>query len=213
MESIDIKGYKREETGKQKSKILRLEAKVPCVLYGGKEKIHFYIPMAYIKALVYTPNVYFVNIEIDNKKYKTILQEIQFHPVSEVVLHMDFLEIFEDKEIKIMIPIVFEGEAPGVIKGGLLTKSVRKLQIKGLPKNIPNKISVNVSNLNLGNTAKVKDIKTENYEIIMPPQMPVAAVIVPRALKSKQTASSEEEVAVVAEEITANNNGNNKGGK
>ncbi len=207
MESIDIKGYKREKTGKQNSKVLRLEAKVPCVLYGGKEKIHFYINMAYIKALVYTPNVYFINIEIDNKKYKTILQEIQFHPVSELVLHMDFLEIFEDKEIKIMVPIVFEGESPGVIKGGLLTKSIRKLQIKGLPKNIPDKISVNVSNLDLGNTAKVKDIKTENFEITMPPQMPIAAVIIPRALKSKQTASSE--TVVAAGETAGNNNGNN----
>ena len=193
MENIDIKGYKREEIGKQSSKRLRLEAKVPCVLYGGKEKLHFYIPMAYLKNLVYTPNVYFINIEIGSKKYKAILQDVQFHPVSELVLHMDFLEIFEDKEIKMMIPIICRGESPGVIKGGLLTKSIRKLRVKGLPKNIPSKIPVDVSKLELGDTAKIKDIKAENYEILMPKQIPVAQVVVPRALKSKQTAATTEQ--------------------
>lgn len=211
MNTLDIKGYKRENTGKQNSKRLRFDAKVPCVLYGGKERIHFYVPMAYLKNLIYTPNVYFVNIEIGEKTYKTILQDIQFHPVSELVLHMDFLEVFDDKKIKVMIPIVFKGQAPGVIKGGLLTKSIRKLQIKGLPKDIPNKIPVDVSNLDLGNTAKIRDIKTENYEITMSQQMPVAAVIVPRALKSKQT--SEEEGEVVAESANGSNGNNNNGAK
>ncbi|MCP3659091.1 MAG: 50S ribosomal protein L25/general stress protein Ctc [Bacteroidetes bacterium] len=206
MENIDIKGYERKEIGKQLSKRLRLEAKVPCVMYGGKEKLHFYIPMAYLKDLVYTPNVYFINLEIGNKTYKTILQDIQFHPVSELVLHIDFLEISDDKEIKMMIPIVFRGESPGIIKGGLLTKSIRKLRVKGLPENIPSKIPVDVSTLELGNTAKIKDIKIENYEILMPKQIPVAQVVVPRALKSKQTAASSEEPV----EQSANGNDNDK---
>ncbi len=194
MESINIKGYKREATGKQSSKTLRKDAKTPCVLYGGKDKVHFYMPMAYLKDIIYTPKVSFINIDVDGKTYKTILQDVQFHPVSEVVLHMDFLEIFEDKKIKVMIPMAFKGESPGVLKGGLLTKSIKKIPIQGLPKDIPNKIEVDVSKIELGATAKVKDIKVKNYEILMPGHSPVASVIVPRALKSKGIEEEEEEV-------------------
>ncbi len=191
MENIEIKGFKRKEIGKQNSKQLRRSANVPCALYGGKEQIHLFIPMSYINDFLYTPNIYFINIDFEGKKYKTILQDIQFHPVSDMVMHIDFLEIFEDKEIKIMVPTVFEGESIGISNGGMLIKKVRKLKIKGLPKNIPSKIPINISNLDLGDSSKVRDIKTGEYKIIMPPNTPTAAVVVPRVLRSKQDEGEE----------------------
>ncbi len=202
MDSINIKGYKRESMGKQSSKTLRRDAKTPCVLYGGKDRIHFYVPMAYLKDIIYTPKVNFINIDVDGKTYRTILQDVQFHPVSEVVVHMDFLEVFEDKKIKVMIPMAFKGESPGVLKGGLLTKNIKKIPILSLPKDIPNKIEVDISKIELGSTAKVKDIEAGNYEILMPKQSPVAAVIVPRALKSKGVEEEEKEVVVKEEKST-----------
>lgn len=190
MEIIEILGYKRANLGKAESKKLRINAQVPGVLYGGQEQIHFYVPMVLLRDLIYTPNAYFVDLNIEGVVYRCILQEIQFHPVSEMILHVDFLQIFDDKKIKMEIPVAFVGKAIGVAKGGVLSKKQRKLAVFGYPKHIPSIIDVDVSNLDLGNISRVHQIQTEGFTILALPSTPVASIEIPRALRS---AASKEE--------------------
>lgn len=184
MKTIEIIGYKRANLGKQEAKQLRRAAHAPCVLYGGKEQIHFYTPMALLKDLVYTPDAHFVHLNIESKAYQCILQDIQFHPVSEMILHVDFLQIFASKQVKMPIPTMIKGQAPGVTKGGNLAKKLRKLPVLAYPKDMPEHIEVDVSALDLGQMVRVRDIKTKHYTILALPGMPVASVEIPRALRS-----------------------------
>ncbi|WP_339044076.1 50S ribosomal protein L25/general stress protein Ctc [Cardinium endosymbiont of Tipula unca] len=190
MEVIEILGYKRANLGKAESKKLRINAQVPGVLYGGKEQIHFYVPMVLLRDLVYTPNAHFVDLNIEGAVYRCILQEIQFHPVSEMMLHVDFLQIFDDKKIKMEVPIAFVGKAIGVAKGGVLSKKQRKLNVFGYPKAIPSVVNVDVADLDLGCIARVHQIPVESYTILALPNTPVASIEIPRALRS---AASKEE--------------------
>ena len=195
MKTIEIIGYKRANLGKQQAKRLRQEANAPCVMYGGKEQIHFHTPMALLKDLVYTPNAHFVHLNIEGKEYKCILQDIQFHPVSEMILHVDFLQIFESKQVKMQIPTQITGKAPGVTKGGSLVKKLRKLPILAYPKDMPASIEVDVSALDLGQMVRVRDIKPKHYTILASPGIPIASVEIPRALRSaasKAEGASEE---------------------
>ena len=195
MKTIEIIGYKRANLGKQAAKRMRQEANAPCVLYGGTEQIHLYTPMALLRDLVYTPNAHFVDLKIEGATYKCILQDIQFHPVSEMILHVDFLQIFDDKQVKMHIPTTLVGKAPGVTKGGSLVKKLRKLPVIAYPKNMPDHIEVDVSSLDLGQMVRVRDIKTADYTILAVPGIPVASVEIPRALRSaasKAEASEEE---------------------
>ncbi len=185
MKSLEIIGYNRANLGKKESKDLRAASHVPCVLYGGKEQVHFYSPMILFKELLYTPNVYQVNLNVEGKEYKCILQDAQFHPVNEIILHVDFLELDENKPVKMEVPVRFVGTAPGVQKGGKLISKLRKIQIKALPANIPDYIDVDVSNLELGKSVKVGDIKSENYTLLSNTSTPIATVEVPRALRGK----------------------------
>ena len=130
MKTVEIIGYKRANLGKTESKKLRSESFVPCVVYGGKEQIHFSAPMILFRDLVYTPEARFVELNIEGKITKAILQDIQFHPVSEVILHADFLELFDNKLIKMSIPVVTHGTAPGIQSGGKLIMKMPKLMIK-----------------------------------------------------------------------------------
>jgi large subunit ribosomal protein L25 len=184
MKVIEIIGYKRANLGKQKAKRLRREANAPCVLYGGQEQVHFYTPMALLRDLVYTPDARFVHLTIEGMAYQCILQDIQFHPVSEMILHVDFLQIFDNKQVKMQIPTMLIGKAPGVIQGGSLAKKLRKLLVIAYPKDMPAHIQVDVSALELGQMVRVRDIKTEHYTIVAAPGIPVASVEIPRALRS-----------------------------
>lgn len=190
MKTLEIIGYKRANLGKQTSKRLRNEAYAPGVLYGGKEQIHFYTPMALLKDLVYTPQAHFVSLNIEGSIYKCILQDIQFHPVSEVILHIDFLQILDDKKIKLEIPTVLVGDAPGVVKGGKLVAKMKKLLVSAYPKNMPEKIQLDVSNLDLGQMLRVRHLKTDNYDILALPNAPVAVVELTRALRTAETAEA-----------------------
>ncbi len=192
MKTVEIIGYKRANLGKQETKRLRREANAPCVMYGGKEQIHFYTPMALLKALVYTADAQFVHLNVEGEAYKCILQDIQFHPVSEMILHVDFLQIFDDKQVKMLIPIMVTGTAPGVVKGGYLTEKLRKLPVLAYPKDMPEYIEVDISSLDLGQMMRIKNLKTEQYKILASPGIPVASVEIPRALRS---AASKEEKA------------------
>jgi large subunit ribosomal protein L25 len=194
MRTVEIIGYKRANLGKADAKRLRSESNVPCVLYGGEEQIHFYAPMILFRNLVYTPEAAFVKLNIEGDEYSAILQDIQFHPVSEIILHADFLLLKEDKEIKMEIPVKFTGSAPGVVAGGRLMVKVRKVKIKALPENMPEDITMDISGLELGDNLKIASIKTENFEILNSPRVTVAIVDIPRTLKS-----AEEEEAELAE--------------
>jgi large subunit ribosomal protein L25 len=186
MKTVEIIGFKRANLGKSVAKELRLDANVPCVLYGGKEQVHFTAPMILFRDLVYSPDAYFVDLNVEGQTYKAILQDIQFHPVSETILHADFLELKEDRLIKMEVPVRTEGVAPGVLKGGKLVVKQRKLKVKALPNNVPDEIVVSINNLDLGKTIKVGELTTENFTILNAPNIPVVAVDIPRALRGKK---------------------------
>lgn len=191
MKTIELIGYKRETTGKKNAQELRKEALVPCVMYGGEDPIHFYSPMILFRDLVYTPEVHTVTLNIEGDLHTCILQDIQYHPVSEVILHADFLQLFDHKPIKIEIPVKFIGNSPGIQKGGKLVTKLKKIKVKALPKDLPDYIVVDITGLELGKSVKVKDIKVENYEILNSLSNPVASVEIPRALRGKQAAGNE----------------------
>jgi large subunit ribosomal protein L25 len=197
MQTIEITGYKRASLGKKEAKRLKKEANAPCVLYGGQGQVHFYTPMALLKDLVYTPDARFVYLTIEGTAYQCILQDIQFHPVSEMILHVDFLQIFANKKVKMQIPTMLTGKAPGVIQGGNLAKKLRKLPVLAYPKDMPAHIQVDVASLELGQMVRVRDITTANYTILAAPSIPVASVEIPRALRSA-VGKAEETVPAVS---------------
>jgi large subunit ribosomal protein L25 len=183
MKTVEIIGYRRANLGKSESQKLRDEGLVPCVLYGGNEQIHFYSPMILFRELVYTNEAHFVHINIEGEEAQAILQEVQFHPVSEVILHADFLRIAEDRKIKMNIPVRLVGQSPGVAKGGTLVRKKASLKVYTFPKHMPDHIDVDVANLDFHHAIKVGDIQAEGLEFLDPKQSSVAVVEVPRAAK------------------------------
>ena len=183
MKSITIKGSKRESVGKVSTKALRNAGNVPCVLYGGGEPLHFSALELDFSKLVYTPNAHTVVIEFENgDKVNAILQDIQFHPLNDKILHVDFYRLFDNKEVSMNIPVKIEGAAPGVlIDGGVLTRNKRKLRIKALPKNLPDSIVANISNLKLGNKLYTSELKSDEYIILHPDNTVVCQVRTSRA--------------------------------
>ncbi|WP_162425657.1 50S ribosomal protein L25/general stress protein Ctc [Pontibacter pudoricolor] len=187
MKTLEIIGFKRANLGKSQTKELRNESYVPGVLYGGAEQVHFYAPAILFRDLVYSPEVYEVDLNIEGTHYRAVMQDVQFHPVNEMLLHVDFLELQEDKPVKMEIPVKMVGTSPGVIVGGKLVTKLRKLKVKALPANLPDYIEVDISDLELGKSIKVSKINTGgNFEILTNPLAPVATVTIPRALKSAQ---------------------------
>src|SRR6188474_3144951 len=142
MKTIEIIGYKRANLGKSDAKLIRAEGSVPCVLYGGNEQVHFYAPMILFRELVYTNEAHFVHLNIEGEEGQAILQEVQFHPVSEIILHADFLRIGEDRKIKMNIPVRFVGIAKGLSKGGTLVGKKNSLKVYAFPKDMPDHIDV-----------------------------------------------------------------------
>ncbi|MEK6481084.1 50S ribosomal protein L25/general stress protein Ctc [Catalinimonas sp. 4WD22] len=194
MKTVEIIGYKRANLGKKEAKRLRAEGNVPCVVYGSGEQIHFYAPMILFRPLVYTPEAHMVDLNIEGEHKRCILQDIQFHPVNEVILHADFLELQEKKPVKMEIPLHLIGNAPGVGKGGTLMFKRRSLRLKALPKNMPEHINVDVSGLDFGKSIKVKDVKAEDFEILDNPAVSIAVIEVPRALRGRTEDAEEEGV-------------------
>lgn len=195
MKTVEIIGYQRANLGKTESKRLRKEGMVPCVIYGGDKQIHFYTPMIMFRDLVYTNEAHFASIIIEGEAtpFKAIIQDVQFHPVSEVILHADFLQLFEDKAVKMDIPVRPLGTAVGIQQGGKLIKKVKYLQVKALPKNMPETIEVDVTNLGLGKSIKVSEVEAGDYEILNSPLVTLASIEVPRALRGKGADGEDEE--------------------
>ena len=201
MKSITIKGSKRESVGKVATKALRNADKVPCVLYGGDNPLHFSANELDFSKLVYTPNAHTVVLDINgDQKINAILQDIQFHPVSDKILHVDFYQLSEDKEVNMEIPVVIEGSAPGVLlEGGTLEISKRKLKVRALPKNLPDFINVDISSLKLGNKILTADLESEGFSILHPDNTVVCKVRTSRASMSLEEQVEEGEVAEEAE--------------
>jgi len=198
MKTIEIIGYRRANLGKSDSQKLRAEGLVPCVLYGGSEQIHFYSPVILFRDVVYTNEAHFVHLNIEGVECQAILQDVQFHPVSEIIYHVDFLRITEDKKIKMNIPARLVGQSPGVAKGGTLVRKRDALKVYAFPKDMPDHIDVDVSQLDFHHAVKVGDIKVANLEFVDPKQASVAVVEVPRAAKM----AAEEAAAAPAEGAT-----------
>ena len=176
MKSITIKGSKRESVGKVATKALRNAGMVPCVIYGGETPIHFSAEEKAFKNLVYTPNVYTASINVDGQKVSAILQDIQFHPVTDKILHIDFYQLFDDKEITMNIPVKLTGTSPGVLNGGALRFTNRKLKVKALPANLPDFINADISKLKIGNKLFVTELANDNYTFMHPDNTVVVQV-------------------------------------
>ena len=188
MKSIEVKGTARtiaERSSDQARalKAIRKDNGVPCVLYGGGENIHFTVPAEGLRNLVYTPHIYVVDLIIDGKKVNAILKDIQFHPVKDNILHVDFYQIDEAKPIVMEVPVKLEGLAEGVKAGGKLVLQMRKLKVKALYNIIPEKLIVNVSHLGLGKTVKVGELSYEGLELLNAKEAVVCAVKLTRAAR------------------------------
>lgn len=183
MKTIEIVGYKRANLGKADSQRLRNDGNVPCVVYGGNEQVHFYAPMILFRDLMYTNEAHFVHLNIEGEESKAILQDAQFHPVSEIILHADFLKIADDRKIKMNIPVRLAGKAKGVDKGGALVRKRAALKVYAFAKDMPDHIDVDVTELDFHHAIKVSDVKMEGLEFMDPKQSSIAVVEVPRAAK------------------------------
>jgi large subunit ribosomal protein L25 len=183
MKTIEIIGYRRANLGKSDAQKTRQEGNVPCVLYGGTEQIHFHSPVILFRDLIYTNEAHFVHLNIEGEECQAILQEAQFHPVSEIILHVDFLRISEDRKIKMEIPVRLVGQSPGVAKGGALVRKRATLKVYAFPKDMPDHVDVDCSALDFHHSVKVSDVKVENLEFLDPQQASIAVVEVPRAAK------------------------------
>ena len=166
MKSITINGSKRESVGKKATKALRNAGQVPCVLYGGDQPVHFSAEELAFSKLVYTPNAHTVVIALGDTSYNAVLQDIQFHPVTENILHIDFYQLFDNKEIAMDIPVVLTGNSIGVRAGGVLRRNRRKLRIKALPTNLPDFIEVDISKLRIGNKVYVSQLPSDDYKFL-----------------------------------------------
>jgi large subunit ribosomal protein L25 len=185
MQKLEIVGYNRTKLGTKSAKDLRKDALVPCVMYGGKENRNFYVPMILFRNLIYTENVYEVELNIEGETFRAILQDASFHPVGEYILHVDFLEINDEKPIKMNVPVKFVGNSPGVQRGGKLVQKLRKVTLKGYAKDIPDYIEVNVSELDLGQSYKVGKVSVENCTVLNASGIPICTIDIPRALRGK----------------------------
>jgi large subunit ribosomal protein L25 len=192
MKSITIKGSKRESVGKKATKALRNADMVPCVIYGGDQPLHFAAEAKAFKNLVYTPNVYTASIEVDGNTIPAILQDIQFHPVSDKILHVDFYQLFEDKEVTMNIPVRLIGKSKGVMVGGALRHNIRKLKVRALPANLPDFVEADITELEIGNKLYVTALKSDKFTILHPDNTVVAQVRMSRnAAKAAQEETEE----------------------
>ena len=203
MKSITIQGQKRENVGKKSTKALRDAELVPCVVYGGEQPINFSTAEKSFKNLVYTPDAHTVVIELEGKKIDAVLQDIQFHPITDKILHADFYQLSADKPVVMEVPVRITGRAKGVLAGGVLRQSFRKLRLKAIPANLPDEIVVDVTPLKIGNKLYVGDIKNDQYTFLHPDNAVVVAVKMSRnAMKNAgamvEDDEDEEEVATDA---------------
>lgn len=185
MQTVAIEGVIRQEVGTKHAKAARREENVPCVIYGGEEIIHFTADVTAFKHLIYTPDFKVAEIKIGDNSMRAILKDAQFHPVSDKLLHVDFLQLVEGRNVKAQVPVNITGVAPGVKQGGKLQQQLRKVTIMATPEVLVDHVTVDISGLDLGQSVRVRDIKpVEGVTVLNEPATPVAAIEIPRALRS-----------------------------
>jgi large subunit ribosomal protein L25 len=204
MKTIEIKGSLRKELGKKSSKELRKTNNVPCVIYGGKENIHFYTHENNFKNLVYTPDAHIVKLDIEGKVFEAVLKEIQFHPVSDRIIHADFTEVSTDKPVSIAIPIKVFGDSVGIIAGGKLRIRKRSLLVRGFANDLPEFLPVDITEVKIHQSIKVGDLSFDKIELLDPKRSMVLAVATSRvAQKTEEEIAAEEAAEVAATEAAA----------
>lgn len=182
MKSIAIKSSARTVLGKKQATLLRRSGIVPCVLYGGNEVIHFSAPEMEFKKLVYTPEVYTVDLNVDGKEYKAVMKDIDFHPVTDRIVHIDFMELDAAKPVVMQIPIKLVGTSQGAREGGLQVNKLRKLKVKALPAHLPDRIEVNIEKMGVGKAIRIGDVSIPNIEILDAPNNIITAVKMARTV-------------------------------
>ncbi|HRO07444.1 MAG TPA: 50S ribosomal protein L25 [Saprospiraceae bacterium] len=193
MTSLEIQGFNRADLGKKGSKEVRKSGNIPAVLYGGDEVVHFTVSPASVRHLIYTADFKIANLDIEGKKFKAILKSMQQDPVTDEVIHIDFLRIIADTPIKVEIPLRFKGSSPGVKVGGKLIQQIRKIKIKTKPEFLVDELKADISKLELGQALRIRDIIVPNgIEIMTNPSTPIALIEIPRALKAAAAAAAKE---------------------
>ena len=191
MNTVSIDATRREDLGKKATRALRSEGKVPCVLYGQNDPLHFTVSPKALKSLVYTADFNVVELNAGGGSQRAIIKDIQFHPVTEAILHVDFLELTDGVPVKVELPVTFTGTSPGVKSGGKLQRAMRRVKVKANPENLVDNLKLDISELQLGSSIRVRDIDVpEGIEIVSAGATPVATVIIPRALRSAATAEA-----------------------
>jgi len=183
MKKVSMSGSLRANVGKKDAKMNRAQGKVPCVVYGGKEEIHFTLDTKVLETIIFNPYTYLIDLDIEGKKLTATLQDVQYHPVSDKTLHADFLQVTPGKPIIVSLPIRVEGNSPGVLRGGKLIKKFRKMKVKGLAEHMPEEIKIRISKLEIDNTIQVSDIVIPNIEILEVPANLVITVASTRAVE------------------------------
>lgn len=196
MKTFEIKGSLRKDVGKKSSRKIRNDGSVPCVMYGGEELVHFSVPELSFKDVVYTPNVYLIKLDIEGKTFDALLQDIQFHPVSDHIIHVDFKQISFEKEVATYLPIKLIGESAGIKQGGKLRLKRRKLKVKALPGNLPDFIEIDITKLDIGESIKIGEVVIDNLELLDPHRSMIVAIA------SSRIAKGMEEEVVEEEEVT-----------
>ncbi|MCB0586988.1 MAG: 50S ribosomal protein L25 [Phaeodactylibacter sp.] len=202
MEVVAISGQLRTDLGKTATKAVRNGGKIPCVLYGGDEVIHFSTSLKEVRDLIYTPDFKIAEVSIDGQSYKCFVKDIQWHPVTDAIVHLDFLRLIEGVPVKVEVPLHFKGTSPGVKNGGKLIQKLRRVKIRTTPEHLVGELQVDISKLELNQSIRVRDIDRgrENIDVLNSPGVPVASVEVPRALRSATAAAEKAGVAESAEE-------------
>jgi large subunit ribosomal protein L25 len=194
MKSVSISASKRVDLGKKEAKLSRAAGNIPCVIYGGKTNQHFTVKENALNNLVYTPNVYSVAIDIEGTSINALIKDIQFHPVTDRILHIDFIELVPGQHVNTLIPIVFEGSSIGVRNGGKLRKTLRKLSIRSTPENLPDNVTIDIAPMTIGEKVYVKDLEAPNFDILTAGSSVIVAVKTARGVVSED----EEEAAADA---------------
>lgn len=203
MKTLAISAKLRNGTGKKDSKALRNQGNVPCVLYGGEKQVCFYAHENDFRNLVYTPDVFIVELDIEGEKCRAVMQDLQFHPVTDKLLHLDFLEIFDDKEVTVTIPVHLKGNAVGIRDGGILSFRRRKIITRAIPGNLPDYIEINIEDVEIGQSIFIKDLRDERYTFLAPDNAVVVGVRIARELIIEEEEEEEiegEEGAIEGEE-------------
>lgn len=193
MKTLEINAKARKSVGKSNSKALRNQGNVPCVLYGGEKQVCFYAHENDFRNIIYTSDIFIVNLDIEGEKHNAIIQDLQFHPVTDKLLHIDFLEIFDDKEVTVSIPVILNGVAIGVRNGGVLLFRRRKIITKAIPANLPDAISIDISELNIGEFIYIKDLRMDSYTFLAPDNAVVVGVKTARNIIEEVEEDDEED--------------------